>query len=358
MEKYIKEKVKTLKPYVVQESDCSVRLDANENSENLFKLCFNDFVKKVSESTINRYPDPSSTVLREKVAKYVGGEINKDNIICGNGSDELIQCIISTFVNSEDYVITHSPTFSMYQISNQILGGNFLEVDSNENFEINVDEIIKVSNEKNAKLIILCNPNNPTGTVTKREDLLKIINSTNGVVVVDEAYYEFLGESLVDIVNENERVIVLRTLSKAFALAGARCGYLVAAPSAVQVILKVKPPYNLNTLSQYAGECILNNYEKVEASIKRIKGERDKLIPMLKEIKGLKVYETGANFVLLKTEKSSELIKKFEEEKILVRRFSGGALENCIRISIGFENENKKVIEIISEVLKNENSKA
>lgn len=352
MEKYIKEKVKTLSPYVVQESDCNVKLDANENSENLFKLCFNDFVKKVSESTLNRYPDPMATSLREKVAKYVGEGLNKDNIICGNGSDELIQCIISTFVNSDDYVVTHSPTFSMYKISNQILGGNFLEIDSNENFEINVDEIIKVSNEKNAKLIMLCNPNNPTGTIIKREDILKIINSTSGIVVVDEAYYEFLGESLVDIVNDNERVIVLRTLSKAFALAGARCGYLVAAVSTVNAILKVKSPYNLNTLSQYAGESILNNYDKVEVSIKRIKEERDKLIPKLKEIKGVKVYETGANFFLIKTEKSDEVIKRLKEESILVRSFSGGALENCIRISIGFENENKRVVEIISEVLK------
>lgn len=358
MKKYIKERVQTLEPYIVQESDCTVRLDANENSENLFRACFNDFVKKVSEGTLNRYPDPSSTVLRESIAKYVGEGVDKDNIICGNGSDELISCIISTFVGTDDIVVTHSPTFSMYKISNQILGGNFIEVPSDENFKINIDEIIKVSNEKNAKIILLCNPNNPTGTVTPRSDLEKVISSTNAIVVIDEAYYEFLGESLVDVVKDNKRVIVLRTLSKAFALAGARCGYLIANYETVNAVLKVKPPYNLNTLTQYAGECILNNYKRVLTSIERIKAQRDIVLAKLREINGLKAYDTGANFVLIKTEKSNDIASKLEEAGILIRKFSGGALENCIRLTIGFESENKKVIEIISEVLKNENSRA
>lgn len=354
MNKYVKTKVRSLEPYIVQESDCTVKLDANENSENLFKSCFNDFVKKVSEGTLNRYPDPLSTNLRKKIAQYVKNNVGIENIICGNGSDELISCIISTFMETDDVFVTHSPTFSMYKISNQILGGNFVEIPSNENFEVNVDEIIKVSNEKGAKLIMLCNPNNPTGTIIKREDIEKIINSTNSIVVVDEAYYEFLGESVVDLIKENERVIVLRTLSKAFALAGARCGYLVANENTVNEILKVKPPYNLNTLSQYAGECILNNYKKVDISIERIKKERDISFKCLKKINGITVYETGANFILIKTNKSKEIIKRFTDEGILVREFSGGALENCIRISIGFTNENKRIVEIISEVVKNE----
>lgn len=357
MKQFIKERIKDLSPYVVLESNCTVKLDANENSENLFKACFNDFVKKISEGTLNRYPDPSSTILRGKVAKYVGEGACADNIICGNGSDELISCIISTFVGSNDVFITHSPTFSMYKISNQILGGEFLEVPSDENFNVNTDEIIKLANEKNAKLIMLCNPNNPTGTIIPREDIEKVINSTNSIVVVDEAYYEFLEESVVDLAKENNRVIVLRTLSKGFALAGARCGYLVANTKTVEAILKVKPPYNLNTLTQYAGECILDNYDKVKASIERIKVQRDVTVSSLKKIKNLKVYETGANFILIKTEKSSELVKAFEKESILVRSFSGGALENCIRFSMGFENENKRIVEIISEVLENENSK-
>ncbi|MEG0371089.1 MAG: aminotransferase class I/II-fold pyridoxal phosphate-dependent enzyme, partial [Clostridium sp.] len=228
MDKYIKNRVKGLSPYVVLDSNCDIKLDANENSENIFKGCFNNFVKKVSEASINRYPDPSSTILRNKIAKYVGEGVNKDNIICGNGSDELISCIISTFMEEKDIIITHSPTFSMYKISNQILGGEFVEVPSNENFEVNINDIIKISNERNAKIIMLCNPNNPTGTIIKRCDIEKVIKSTSGIVVVDEAYYEFLGESVCDIAYQNKRVIVLRTLSKAFALAGARCGYLVA----------------------------------------------------------------------------------------------------------------------------------
>lgn len=358
MEKYIKEKVKNLNPYVVLDDDCKVKLDANENTENLFKQCFNSFVTKVAEGTLNRYPDPLSNNLRDRVADYVGEGVTRDNIICGNGSDELISCILSTFVESDDLFITHSPTFSMYKISNQILGGILKEIPSNEEFELDIERIIETANNENAKLIFLCNPNNPTGTIIKRSDIERVINETNSIVVVDEAYYEFLGESVVDTIKENKRVIVLRTLSKAFALAGARCGYMVANEETVNAVLKVKPPYNLNTLTQYAGECILENYDKVKASIERTKAQRDFMVNELKSIEGLKVYDTGANFILIRTALANQIVKRFTDEGILVRGFSGGELENCIRFSMGFENENKNIIRIISEVQKNENSKS
>ncbi|MEG0331773.1 MAG: histidinol-phosphate transaminase [Clostridium sp.] len=357
MESLVKKKVRDLSPYVVLESEGYTKLDANENSENLFKRCFNDFVTKVAEGCINRYPDPSSTTLREKVAKYVGYG-DKDNIICGNGSDELICCLISTFMESDDVFLTHGPTFSMYKISNQILGGNFIEVPSDEKFNVNIDGIIKEANSKNAKLIMLCNPNNPTGTIIKREDILRVINETKSIVVVDEAYYEFLGESLCDKAIEMDRVIVLRTLSKAFALAGARCGYLVSSKNIVNQVLKVKPPYNLNSLTQMAGEVILDNRDKVFESIERIKKQRDVMIKDLSEIKGIQVFETGANFVLIKTEKAGTITNLLKDRKIIVREFSGKYLENCIRLTVGFESENKLVIKTIKEVLEGENSRA
>lgn len=358
MENYIKNNIKSLKPYKVLDSKCTVRLDANENTENLFKQCFNDFVTKVAEGTLNRYPDPLSNNLRDKIAIYVGENINRENIICGNGSDELISCILSTFVEEEDIVITHSPTFSMYKISNQILGGNLKEVQSNNDFEVNINEIIKIANDEKAKLIFLCNPNNPTGTIIKRGDIEKVINETNSIVVVDEAYYEFLGESVVDLVKENKRVVVLRTLSKAFALAGARCGYMIASKETVNAVLKVKPPYNLNSLTQYAGECILDNYDKVKISVERIKSQRDFVLSELNKIKGLKVYPSGSNFVLIKTDLASEIVEELTCNGILVREFSEGELENCIRFSMGFENENKNIIKIISEVQENESIKS
>ncbi|MEF9952898.1 MAG: histidinol-phosphate transaminase [Clostridium sp.] len=356
MENLVKKKVRDLSPYVVLESEGYTKLDANENSENLFKRCFNDFVTKVAEGQINRYPDPSSTKLREKVAKYVGYG-DKDNIICGNGSDELICCLISTFMEGDDVFLTHAPTFSMYKISNQILGGRFIEVPSDENFNVDIDGIISEANNKKAKLIMLCNPNNPTGTIIKREDILRVINETSSIVVVDEAYYEFLGETLCDKAVEMDRVIVLRTLSKAFALAGARCGYLVAGKGLANQVLKVKPPYNLNSLTQMAGEVILDAGDRVFESIKRIKSQRDIMIEKLNKINGIKVFETGANFVLIKTDKASEITNLLKDKKIIVREFSGKYLDNCIRLTVGFESENNIVINSIKEVLEVENSK-
>lgn len=349
MKNLIREDIKALKPYTASKEHYDIKLDANESPYNLLEDFKEEFLKRIGNISANRYPDLDSYFLRKRIADYV--DFKGENVICGNGSDEIIQMIINSFVDRGEYVVTHSPTFSMYKIMTQICGGSFIEVPSDDDFNIDVDGIIEAANENNAKIIIICNPNNPTGTVTSRENILKIIESTSSIVVVDEAYYEFLGETVADRIKDCSRLVVLRTLSKAFSLAGARVGYGIAGEELINVLLTVKHPYNINVLSETIALLYIDNADKAKEKIEILKNEREYLIRELQKVAGIKVFPSGSNFVLIKSTKAEEILKACKEEKILLRGFGGGPLENCIRITIGKGEENKRVLSIMQRVV-------
>lgn len=346
---FVKKSISSLKSYVVPKEDIYIKLDANENPYNLLNDLKEEWIEKVKDIDINRYPDTDSDDLRISLSQYVG--LKKENIICGNGSDEIIQLIIHTFVDKDEYVITHSPTFSMYKILTTIGGGKIIEVPSDEKFKVDVEKIIEEANSNRAKLIFLCNPNNPTGTIIPREDIENIINKTKSIVVVDEAYYEFLGESVVDLVSSCDRLIVLRTLSKAFALAGARVGYGVAHEKIMDLLYRVKSPYNLNGFSQAIGKLFIENIKLINQSIETIKEERNHFINELRNMKNVIVYPSGANFILIKTEKSEELLKVCKSNKISIRAFKEDLLRNCIRITVGTKEENEELLKLLRKVV-------
>jgi histidinol-phosphate aminotransferase len=288
-------------------------------------------------------------MLREAIATYIG--VKDENIICGNGSDEIIKMIVDAFVDKDDVVVTHTPTFSMYKVAAEISGGRVIEIEDNEDFEINIENIINAANENNAKVIFLCNPNNPTGILIGQSDIIRVLESTNAIVAIDEAYYEFCGETVVDKIDKYDRLIVLRTLSKAFGLAGMRVGYGVANSDFINVLNKVRPPYNLNTVSQAIGEVVLQNMGIVDKYIEEIKREREFFMNELSSIKDIKVIPSKSNFLLIKTDKYLDLIERFKENKIKVRDFgSDGILKNCIRLTVGTREENKKALKVIKEV--------
>ena len=278
-----------------------------------------------------------------------------ENILCGNGSDEIIQIIINTFVDKDDAIIVSNPTFSMYKIFSSIAGGKVIEVPSKEDFIIDEDEIIKQASENTAKMIFLCNPNNPTGNIISRQSIIKIINETSSIIILDEAYIDFCNENNIDQI-KNNRVIILRTFSKAFALAGARLGYAIAHSETIDILKKVKPPYNLNVFSQLMGLIILENQDIVNKSKDAIIKERDKVINKLRNIKGIEVFPSEANFILIKSKQAQEIAIKSKKLSIAIRPFNELSLKDCIRISIGSENENNEIIKIIKEVMNDERS--
>lgn len=349
MKELVKESVINLKPYRVIEEEYTIKIDANESPYNILDDIGGKILEKLGEQTPNRYPDNESTDLKKTLAQYTG--MDEENILCGNGSDELLKMIIDVFVDKNDNVVTHSPSFAMYKVITQIAGGNLIEVAGDESFSIEIDNVISEANENKAKVIFLCTPNNPTGRGIAREDIMKVLDNTSSIVVVDEAYYEFDGETLIDKIDEYERLIVLRTLSKAFGLAGLRIGYGVASAGTIEILSKVKAPYNLNSISQLIGQTVLDNRSAVGGYIEAIKAERERVFEELNDIEGIEAIPSKSNFILIRTGKYNDLIPRFKEEKILVKGFgTEGVLGNCIRLAIGTEDENTKVLKILKEV--------
>ncbi|MFZ5968178.1 MAG: histidinol-phosphate transaminase [Bacillota bacterium] len=350
MKDLVKEKILSLKAYQVCKEPMVAKLDANENPYNLFKQLQDQYIQNILKIDINRYPDTDSDDLRREIGGLIG--LEKKNIMCGNGSDELIKIIIETFVDKDDCVIIHTPTFGMYKVFTTIAGGQVVEIQSDADFAVKTDEIIQQANARKAKLIFLCNPNNPTGNVIPKKDILKILQSTESVVVVDEAYYEFLEETVIEEVLKSNRLIVLRTLSKAFALAGARIGYAAAHESLMDILYCVKPPYNLNVFSQILGEIMLQNQELVAKSVIKIKHEKTKLLERLNGIQNITIFPSGSNFILIKSPKADCIMKAAFTEGIALRGFeSEGLLKDCIRITVGSSEENERFVSLLEKVV-------
>ena len=339
-----------LKPYRVDDFNYDIRLDANESPFNLFGKFKDKIFERLNAIDLNRYPDTDSNELRERYAEYV--DLQKENIICGNGSDEIIRLIISAFVDCGKCVLMHTPTFSMYRITTEILKGKAVEVKGDGLFNVSGEKVMEYASKYNPQVIFLCNPNNPTGNCFSREDIVKIIEGTNAVVVVDEAYFEFFGETVVDLVEACDRLIVLRTLSKAFSLAGARVGFGISSKRIIDVLNKVKPPYNLNSVSQMIACVYLENTDVVENCVKIIKEQTVWLFEELLNIEGLKVFNTHSNFIYIESSKKDKICAALKGNGIAVREFTGDpVLKDGFRISSGSEQENKLAVELIRKAV-------
>lgn len=350
MNSLVRNNVNNLKAYKVTETDYQILLNANESPYNISSTIKNNFIDYLKKIDINRYPDTTASMLREKLAVY--SKVDKENIICGNGSDELITMIIQSFVDKDDVVVSHSPSFVMYNIATQIAGGEFIEVMDLNEFVVDIDTLIETTNKNNAKILFLCNPNNPTGYTFNQKDIVKVIEQTNCIVVIDEAYYEFCGQTSINLINKFDNVIVLRTLSKAFGLAGIRSGYAVTNKEIIDILYKVKPPYNLNTLSQVMSIAALDNIDIINKSIDSIVNERERIYNELLKFNALEVFPSKSNFILIRMEKSQLLFDYLLSKSILVKQYKNSStLDNCIRLTIGSSEENTKLLQYIKEVL-------
>lgn len=339
-----KESIRSLEPYVTNPTVCSVKLDANEGDKDLYR----DLLKKLGESdiTLNYYPDDSYSELKKEINNYVGYE--PKNITVGNGSSELLDLCVKTFVDKDETILSLDPTFSMYSIYAQVFSAKYIGAKAEEDFKVNVDSIIKDIKENNPKLIILCNPNNPTGSVLTKEEVRKIVKSTDALIALDEAYMEFGDESLIDEVMDYDNLLIVKTVSKAFSLAGIRMGYIVANEDIITSIEKVRAPYNLNSLSTYIATEALRQKERMFDYVKKIKGEREKIYKALVDL-GVKAYASGANFVFFKSD-IDNLQKKLVDKDVLIRKFSG-KLDGYYRVSVGTKGQNEKFLEAFKEVM-------
>jgi histidinol-phosphate aminotransferase len=305
----------------------------------------------------NRYPDPFQQALRTRIAEMKG--VEKENIILGNGSDETIDMLFRTFCEpGKDKVISVNPTYGMYKVSAGINGIGYEAVTLNPDFSLPVDQILAIT-DKHTKLLFLCSPNNPTGNRFADADMTILLEKFTGLVVVDEAYVDFSPEgSWVKALNQYPNLVVLQTLSKAWGLAAIRLGMAFASAEIIQLMMKVKPPYNVNTLTQ---EKALQALLEPEIMIKRVAeiiSERNALMEELKKLKLVKkVFGSDSNFFLISVDDPDGLYEYLVKRGVIVRNRSHEVLcEGCLRITVGTPAQNRYVLESVKSFTKSEGS--
>lgn len=347
IKKYIRQNILNLKPYTSARDmyDKGILLDANENS---YGSTFNG----LDNLKLNRYPDPHQKDLKKVVENLIN--FPGENLFFGVGSDEIIDLLIRIFCEpGKDKILIPQPTYGMYKVSADINNVETVEVLLNDNFQIDF-ESIKEKLSSDISLLFLCSPNNPTGNLLNKEDIINICKHENLIVAVDEAYIDFAGEgSLINEVSSHPNLIVIRTFSKAWGLAGIRIGYCAADKDIIDYLFKVKAPYNINSLTRYVLENSVKNIEKKDAFINKIIIERERLKNLLESLPGVqKVFPSDANFILFKCSDAKDVQKKLAEKGIIIRdRSSQPKLDDCLRLSVGTEEENDLFWESIRKIL-------
>lgn len=318
-------------------------MDANENS-------LGSVINTNLDAELNRYPDPYSLDLRKALGKFLG--LSERNIFVGNGSDEAIDLLIRLFVESDEEIIVMEPTYGMYKVAAEISGVRVKNCLLTPDFRIDMQNLLSQITPK-TKMIFCCSPNNPTGTLVTPEEIKSLCESFNGIVVVDEAYVEFASvPSLIEKLAELENVVILRTFSKAWGLAGIRVGYAVAQELIVDYLNRIKAPYNLNRISSKLAIQALSQSEKMLEFRELILKERKKLAKDLADI-GFRVFPSEANFLLVYRVDSSIIAKKLAQDMgVIVRDFNAKPLlKDCLRISIGTPQQNALLIESLIKIL-------
>ncbi|MEM3736526.1 MAG: histidinol-phosphate transaminase [Candidatus Bathyarchaeia archaeon] len=303
----------------------------------------------LSNLKVNEYPDTSYASLRESISKYTSASI--DQISVTNGADEALDIIVKTFVDAGSIVVTSEPTYSMYRVTAEIMGGKVIQVPRNRDFSDDVDSVIRTAKE--ARSIFLCSPNNPTGNSTRREDVTRLLREVDLPVVVDESYFEFCGKTVADLVKKHENLIVVRTLSKAFGLAGIRVGYVLANLETIKALNRVRPPNSVGVISAILAKFALENVSYMRKNVEFIIGERERLVRALKELDALHVYPSEANFILIKFKhlSGSEAHKKLLRLGIVTRDVSSlPMLKHCIRVTVRNPDENNKLLEALGKI--------
>ncbi|MBL7882187.1 MAG: histidinol-phosphate transaminase [Chryseobacterium gambrini] len=297
---------------------------------------------------LNRYPDSTQKELKQKLA--VLKDVSAKQIAVGNGSDELIDLIVKVFCEpKKDAILMMNPSFAMYGFYASVNENKVVKLNLNENFEIDKEEFLKISNEEKPKVFFLCSPNNPTGNSI--EDIEFYIQNFEGIVVVDEAYIEFSGKkSCVELLEKFPNLIVLQTFSKAWGMAGARVGIAYASEEIIQLINTVKSPYNVNSLSLNKISELVSNKEFVKSNIENTLNEISWLRNELETINCIKkVFPSDANFFLTQFENVNNVYQKLLENEILTSKRSP-QIPDCIRINVGNREENNKLINVLKSI--------
>lgn len=347
----IKPAVRALRAYSLSPHRASIKINQNENPWDAPQEIKEEVLRRFAERQWSRYPDFIPVSLHEQLANFAGWKA--EGVIAGNGSNELIQALLMVAVEPGKHVLISEPTFALYKQVATVLGGNVDAVLLTRELAYDVPALLRIVEQKQPDVTIICSPNNPTGCVIENTDLRRLLEIARGLVVIDEAYHEFARQSVVPLLNEHENLIVLRTFSKAMAFAALRVGYLLAAPKLVTEIGKAVLPYNLNAFSQLAAEIALEKYPALLGpTVDAIIAERERLFREIAKVRGLAPVQSKGNFMVVKADTDPrQIFEELLKRDILVRDVSGyPMLREYFRFNVGTPEENNRLLSALNEI--------
>lgn len=344
----LNDKVKNLTPYDAVAGDYKIRLDANESFIDPVEAFGEQFLSAISNVRFNRYPDPMAAELCGKFARYYG--IDPSCVVAGNGSDELITVIMGAFLRPGDKVLTFSPDFSMYQFYGEIYDKTNMIIEKSGALILTAEDVLAAVRKNSPAAVVISNPCSPTSLVMGRDEVLRIIENTDALVVIDEAYMDFSDQSVLSHAENYDNLIVLKTCSKAWGLAAIRLGFAVSSKRITRALHCVRSPYNVNALTQAAGCVIFSNPDYLKKAVEEIKKSRDSLYRGLLRFEDrdgvARVVKPDTNFVLVELSDAGFVYEELKKRSVIVRR-----LGNYLRITAGTKAENDALLQALSEIL-------
>lgn len=335
----VKPSVRNLTAYQALEMPCKIKLDANESPFGIE----GDMSEVIRTLKVNRYPDPEAKELKRVLAKRLA--VSPANILFGNGSDELIYYLITTFGGTVLYPI---PTFSMYGIISQALGEKTIEIPLDKEFDIDLDKTLKAIRKDKPKLVFLSSPNNPTGNCFSAERILKIIEVSKGIVVVDEAYQPFSSEKgFLPLLKDYKNLVIMRTLSK-IGMAALRLGFLIGDAGIIKEVNKVRLPFNVNSVSQAIATEVLKDKKWLDSAIKKIISERERMLLEMEKTQDIRPFPSEANFILFRVKNPDKVYNALLKKGILVKNMNS-VVKGCLRVTVGMPEENTAFLKTLKE---------
>lgn len=346
----IRDDLRGLKPYGAPQEPVPVQLNVNENTHPIPEAVATDIVMSLAQAVLgaNRYPDREFTTLRESLSGYLGHGLVPDNIWAANGSNEVLQHVLQAFGGPGRSVLGFPPTYSMHSIIASGTGTRWVPADRDEEYTLSVETVVAAIEREQTDIVFLCSPNNPTGTPLDLDVIAAAYEATEGIVLVDEAYAEFAdGDTALTLLEGRPRLLVSRTMSKAFAFAGIRLGYLAADPAVIDALRLVRLPYHLSSLTQAAAVAALAHSSEMLAMVDDIKRQRDRMIEALPAL-GYTPLPSAANFVLFGgVADPHELFVKLFGEGILIRDVG---IPHHLRVTAGTEAETDIFLEALARL--------
>lgn len=341
-----------LTPYDPKYLPASSYLSANENPHNIDSELKGQIEKELKSIQFNRYPDPLANRLRDLIAEANG--LARDWVLIGNGGDELLFDTALAWGGPGRKFLNLPPTFSVYNANAVLTNTEIVEIPrlADDQFAIDEEAVLKLASDPSDgfDFTIIASPNNPTGKRARTEFIVELLDATDALVLVDEAYFEFSRHTIRPYLEANKNLVILRTFSKAFSLAGVRIGYILAHPDVIEEYLKVRQPYSVDALSQAVGSVIFENRAKFEPHIEEIIAERERLMSELNCIPGVKTFESDSNWILFKLDDSDKAWEWLYSNGILVRDFSdSGMIKSMLRVSVGTKEQNSQFIKCLRD---------